>query len=146
VTSRSRHGRRNACLRSAETRHRTTWWDWYAAAYMGERERGSTPEDASAAAGRYMRRSSTSSRRPHEVSYSIHREECAMNTIDTFASVIADRGMTVHVTPLSAESLGLAVVQKSPKSLVVQELNQGTGNYSSIGRSRGFVRGTRTTR
>jgi hypothetical protein len=100
------------------------------AAYMGARERESTPEDASAAAGRYTRRSSTSSRRPHEVSYSIHLEECAMNTIDTFASVIADRGMTVHVTPLCAESLGPAVVQKSPKSLVVQELNQGTGNYS----------------
>jgi catechol 2,3-dioxygenase-like lactoylglutathione lyase family enzyme len=29
------------------------WWDWYAA-YMDDRERGSTPEDASAAAGRYM--------------------------------------------------------------------------------------------
>ena len=29
------------------------WWDWYAA-YMSAREQGSTPEDASAAAGRYM--------------------------------------------------------------------------------------------
>ncbi len=29
------------------------WWDWYAA-YMDARERGSTPQDASAAAGRYM--------------------------------------------------------------------------------------------
>jgi hypothetical protein len=29
------------------------WWDWYAA-YMDARESGSTPEDASAAAGRYM--------------------------------------------------------------------------------------------
>jgi hypothetical protein len=29
------------------------WWDWYAA-YMEARERGSTPEDAAAAAGRYM--------------------------------------------------------------------------------------------
>jgi catechol 2,3-dioxygenase-like lactoylglutathione lyase family enzyme len=29
------------------------WWDWYAA-YMDARERGSTPEEASAAAGRYM--------------------------------------------------------------------------------------------
>ena len=29
------------------------WWDWYAA-YMVAREGGSTPEDASAAAGRYM--------------------------------------------------------------------------------------------
>jgi hypothetical protein len=29
------------------------WWDWYAA-YMDARQSGSSPEDASAAAGRYM--------------------------------------------------------------------------------------------
>jgi hypothetical protein len=29
------------------------WWDWYAA-YMHAREHGSTSEEASAAAGRYM--------------------------------------------------------------------------------------------
>jgi hypothetical protein len=29
------------------------WWDWYAA-YMDARQKGSTPDDASAAAGRYM--------------------------------------------------------------------------------------------
>jgi hypothetical protein len=29
------------------------WWDWYAA-YMTARERGSTPEQASKAAGEYM--------------------------------------------------------------------------------------------
>jgi len=29
------------------------WWDWYAA-YMDARQRGSTPEDAAAAAARYM--------------------------------------------------------------------------------------------
>ena len=29
------------------------WWDWYAA-YMDARQRGSAPEEASAAAGRYM--------------------------------------------------------------------------------------------
>jgi hypothetical protein len=29
------------------------WWDWYAA-YMDAREDGSSQEDASAAAGRYM--------------------------------------------------------------------------------------------
>jgi hypothetical protein len=29
------------------------WWDWYAA-YMDARERGDTPEQASASAGRYM--------------------------------------------------------------------------------------------
>jgi hypothetical protein len=29
------------------------WWDWYAA-YMDARQKGSAPDDASAAAGRYM--------------------------------------------------------------------------------------------
>ena len=29
------------------------WWDWYAA-YMNARQSGRTPEEASAAAGRYM--------------------------------------------------------------------------------------------
>jgi hypothetical protein len=29
------------------------WWDWYAA-YMEARQRGSTPDEASATAGRYM--------------------------------------------------------------------------------------------
>jgi hypothetical protein len=29
------------------------WWDWYAA-YMDARTRGSAPDEASAAAGRYM--------------------------------------------------------------------------------------------
>jgi len=29
------------------------WWDWYAA-YMDARERGASPDDSAAAAGRYM--------------------------------------------------------------------------------------------
>ena len=29
------------------------WWDWYAA-YVDARERGSAPDEAAAAAGRYM--------------------------------------------------------------------------------------------
>ena len=29
------------------------WWDWYAA-YMDARRQGNTPDEASAAAGRYM--------------------------------------------------------------------------------------------
>jgi hypothetical protein len=29
------------------------WWDWYAA-YIDARQQGSTPDDASSAAGRYM--------------------------------------------------------------------------------------------
>jgi hypothetical protein len=29
------------------------WWDWYAA-YLDARDRGATPDEAAAAAGRYM--------------------------------------------------------------------------------------------
>jgi hypothetical protein len=35
------------------------WWDWYAA-YMTARQSGSTPDEASASAGRYMERLSAS--------------------------------------------------------------------------------------
>jgi hypothetical protein len=37
--------------------------------------------------------------------------------------------MTVQLTPLSAESKGLAVLEKNPEQLIVQELNSGTGTY-----------------
>jgi hypothetical protein len=46
-----------------------------------------------------------------------------------FRAVASPQGMTVQVTPLSAKSKGLAVVEKSPDGLVVQELNDGTGTY-----------------
>jgi hypothetical protein len=48
-------------LREAEERHgpyeatapKHHWWDWYAA-YVYARQHGSTPDEASASAGRYM--------------------------------------------------------------------------------------------
>ncbi len=36
-----------------KTHPQDDWWDWYAP-YLSAREHGSTPEEASAAAGRYM--------------------------------------------------------------------------------------------
>ncbi|MGO9487826.1 MAG: bleomycin resistance protein [Solirubrobacteraceae bacterium] len=42
---------RHASFESVAPPH--DWWDWYAA-YMDARESGSTEEEASAAAGRYM--------------------------------------------------------------------------------------------
>jgi hypothetical protein len=36
-----------------ETRPKHDWWDWYAP-YLSAREQGSTPEEASNAAGLYM--------------------------------------------------------------------------------------------
>lgn len=49
---------------------------------------------------------------------------------DHFQSVAVDRGMTVNVTPLSAESAGLAVTEKNTRRVVVRELNGGTGSYA----------------
>jgi catechol 2,3-dioxygenase-like lactoylglutathione lyase family enzyme len=44
-------GERHGSFEAVAPKH--DWWDWYAA-YMDARERGSTPEEASAAATRYM--------------------------------------------------------------------------------------------
>src|SRR5436305_8164669 len=63
VDASTSHGRRNhgrspprdggASRPVRETHAEHHWWDWYAA-YMNARESGSTPEQASAAAERYM--------------------------------------------------------------------------------------------
>ena len=37
--------------------------------------------------------------------------------------------MTVHLTPTSAKSFGLAVIEKSGEFFVVAELARGTGSY-----------------
>lgn len=47
-----------------------------------------------------------------------------------FELVINAQTMTVNLTPNSAESLGLAVVEKTEKGIRVKELYKGTGNYS----------------
>ncbi|HSG99872.1 MAG TPA: hypothetical protein VLB27_07475, partial [candidate division Zixibacteria bacterium] len=46
-----------------------------------------------------------------------------------FAAVINASGMTVQVTPLSANTPGLAVVEKSANRIVVKELQNGTGSF-----------------
>jgi hypothetical protein len=48
---------------------------------------------------------------------------------DHFVSVIGAEGMTVQITPLSADSLGLAVIAKRPSEIVIKELHSGTGTY-----------------
>ena len=48
---------------------------------------------------------------------------------DHFLAVAVEEGMTVQITPLSAESKGLAVTSKNLDGVVVQELLDGTGNY-----------------
>ncbi|MEM7368812.1 MAG: hypothetical protein AAF587_09410 [Bacteroidota bacterium] len=49
---------------------------------------------------------------------------------DHFRLIAANEGMTVMLTPLSAESKGLAVIQKDVTQFEVQELLKGEGNYS----------------
>jgi hypothetical protein len=56
--------------------------------------------------------------------------KCTVDLPDHFVNVTADNAMTAHVTPLSADSLGLAVVEKNDKQIVVAELQKGVGNYS----------------
>ncbi len=48
---------------------------------------------------------------------------------DHFTTVISPEGITVQLTPLSAESKGLAVVDKSADRIVVAELGNGDGSY-----------------
>lgn len=48
---------------------------------------------------------------------------------DHFVSIVNLSSYMVQLTPLSAESLGLAVVEKAPTSVSVLELHQGQGNY-----------------
>ncbi len=48
---------------------------------------------------------------------------------DHFTAVAVAQGMTVQVTPHSAESKGMAVVERSINGFVVRELSGGTGTY-----------------
>jgi len=47
-----------------------------------------------------------------------------------FSDLASSQGLTVLLTPLSADSMGLAVIGKSPSGFQVRELLQGRGNYA----------------
>ena len=49
---------------------------------------------------------------------------------DHFRAVAQEEGMTVHLTPLSAQSLGLAVTNKSFEGIEMRELLSGSGTYA----------------
>ena len=49
---------------------------------------------------------------------------------DYFSSIVSEKGMTVQIVPLSANSKGLAVTQKHVDYIVVQELMNGKGSYN----------------
>jgi len=46
-----------------------------------------------------------------------------------FKAMAVDTGMTVHLTPNSASSLGLALTNVSPTSFTVEEMQSGNGTY-----------------
>lgn len=47
-----------------------------------------------------------------------------------FATVAREGSLSVQLTPASAETMGLAVIQKSPRSIEVRELANGRGDFA----------------
>jgi len=47
-----------------------------------------------------------------------------------FSDIVTAAGLTIQLTPRSAGSLGLAVVDQSTKAFTVRELHQGNGSYA----------------
>ncbi len=47
-----------------------------------------------------------------------------------FALMLAQESMTVQLTPLSASSMGLSIIEKTGSGFTVKELHAGEGNYS----------------
>lgn len=46
-----------------------------------------------------------------------------------FTSLASEQGMTVQLTPRSADSMGLAAIDITPERIIVRELMRGTGTY-----------------
>ncbi|MBK8501756.1 MAG: hypothetical protein IPL46_05840 [Saprospiraceae bacterium] len=55
--------------------------------------------------------------------------EASVSCPDHFTWIADEHSMTVSITPLSAESKGLAVIEKTAAGFKVKELNGGAGNY-----------------
>ncbi len=55
--------------------------------------------------------------------------DCKIELPEHFKLVGSEQNLTVLVTPLSAESKGLAVIEKSTSVIIVRELFNGKGNY-----------------
>ncbi len=59
----------------------------------------------------------------------LHDGQAIIELPDHFGLIASPRGMTATLTPMSAESLGLAVTEISPERIVVEELHNGRGSY-----------------
>ena len=55
--------------------------------------------------------------------------EAVVNFPEHFAAIANSQTMTVVLTPLSAASEGMAVIEKTATGFQVKELRQGAGNY-----------------
>lgn len=55
--------------------------------------------------------------------------EAVVEFPEHFRAIASPQGMTVSLTPLSADSRGLAVTEKGAARLVIRELGQGRGSY-----------------
>ena len=60
----------------------------------------------------------------------LNNGQATISLPDHFSYVTSGTGITVNVTPLSAESEGLAVTEKTTSQITVKELRNGTGTYS----------------
>jgi hypothetical protein len=67
--------------------------------------------------------------------------EASIKFSDHFSLMLAQNNMTVILTPLSAESQGLAVVQKNADGIKVKELHQSKGNYEFDWEVKGIRKG-----
>lgn len=55
--------------------------------------------------------------------------------------MLAQQGMTVVITPLSADSKGLAVIEKGQKGIRIKELSNSRGNYAFDWEVKGIRKG-----
>ncbi len=55
--------------------------------------------------------------------------QCEILLPEHFEHIVAQRGLTVQLVPLSAASMGLAAIEKSPSKIKVAELHSGSGDY-----------------
>ena len=55
---------------------------------------------------------------------------CTVTLPEHFSAIVDQEGITVQLTPNSADSRGMAVISKTPFEFVVKELMNGTGNYA----------------
>jgi hypothetical protein len=67
--------------------------------------------------------------------------EATIEFSEHFSLMLAQQGMTVILTPLSADSKGLAVIEKGQKGIRIKELSNSRGNYAFDWEVKGIRKG-----